>query len=189
MNRLAATVALAVLAFVPGKALADRSMTLTFREVLGVINGGGTVPPECEGVWAVQDSVYDCQGGFISTSTSDDTLCAGGVLVDPGQDGFTCTGSATATTYTMTCSGSLEVLPDCTANLTFVVHGTRTGDSYDSVTTFESIVSGTGKGCEFFPNQCRQTNNHGTRTDSVPSGFCTTPTRHSTWGEMKIHYR
>jgi hypothetical protein len=68
-------------------------------------------------------------------------------------------------------------------------HGTRTGESYYSVTTISTTYSGTGAGCSSFPASCTQINSKGTRTGPAPAAYCATPARAATWGELKSLYR
>jgi len=189
MQRLAAAAFVALLALVPGLALAG-PLTLTPKQLISVINGGGTsIPPEWAGIWSVQDSTYNCQGVLTGTDTSLDTLCTGAVLTDPGESPitFTCTGTSTATTFTQSCTGSGDVA-GCHVDFQLDSHGTRTNDSFYSVSVIHFTYSGPSP-CDLFPGQCTQTNSHGTRTDPEPTAFCSTPTRESTWGQVKIHYR
>jgi len=147
-----------------------------------------TVPPEWDGTWTVADSVYHCDGTFIVISAATDTLCGGKEfsLVNSPLP-LTCTGTADATTLDATCSGSGPSGTDCTVTEAVAIHGTRTGDSYFVVSTFN--ISYSGAGCGGALPQCIQVNSHGTRTSSAPVDFCATPTRPSTWGRIKVIYR
>jgi len=193
LKTLATLVFVSLLGIIPGTAFAERgplTSPLTTRQLLSIITGGGvTVPPEWEGIWTTTDTVYNCPSSFNNTSTVDDTICTGEALNDPGQTQLVCTGNATATTYDITCTGTDDVIPDCTATYNYHVHGTRTGESYFSVAELNVTYSGTAEGCDLLPPQCVQINTHGTRTGPAPPTFCSTPTRSSTWGQVKIHYR
>jgi hypothetical protein len=151
------------------------------------MSGGISVPVEWSGVWAVEDSTYDCPNTFKSTSASLDTLCTGQSF--QGDPTFVCTGSATATTFTQTCDGTFNVFPDCDASFHLEVHGTRTGESYFSVATLTVNYVGTGTGCDLVPPSCTQINTHGTRTAPAPAAYCASPVREATWGELKVLYR
>jgi hypothetical protein len=147
------------------------------------------IPQDWDGIWAVEDSVYLCDGTFQSApGSAPDTICGGSDYQASGPVTLDCNGTADATTISVTCTGSGVFIPDCNANYTVVTHGTRSGDSYFTVTTVD--VTYTGAGCEGFPPQCTQVNSHGTRTGPAPAAGCAaTPTRRSTWGEIKAIYR
>jgi hypothetical protein len=151
-----------------------------------------TVPPEWDGIWTAVDSIYTCAGAFQSTSTAPDTICGGRdyQTSNPGSPiEFDCTGSADATTFDMTCTGSSEIFTDCIGNYTMHTHATRTGDSYRFVTTIDVNYAGTGTGCEFVPPSCTQINSWGTRTGPAPANYCATAVRSSSWGSLKTRYR
>ena len=152
-----------------------------------VINGSITVPPEWAGIWQSTDSTYDCTGAFTGTDTFLDTLCAG--VTFEADTSFSCTGGADANTYTQHCFGSGEVFPDCNYTFDIQTNGTRTGDSFFSVSVFSTTYSGTGKGCDFFPDSCIQTNSHSTRIGPAPAAYCATPVQGTSWGRVKSQYR
>ncbi len=150
------------------------------------------LPPEWAGIWSVSDTTYDCLGVPTGTSTYTDTLCAGQVFVDPDpnpQFTFDCNGTVTATTVDLTCTGSGEVFTDCmlTVDSRFIV--TRTGDSYLAVVVVNSSYSGTGAGCDLFPDNCSQINSRATRIGPAPEAYCATPVEEMTWGRVKSRYR
>ena len=196
MKRLAALmlVAFATVAFATTAAADRRVPTLSIREMMGLIHGGGqvTIPPEWDGIWAYADSSYDCIGNFTDESAGDDTLCAGAVVYQPEDQvptNFTCSGSANATTVDVTCTGSEEVVPDCTFNVSFTLHAIRTGTTFYAVSTTSATYDGTGLGCDFLPDFCDQTNTRATRTGPAPPAYCATPVLPASWGELKIRYR
>jgi len=155
---------------------------------------GGTivVPPEWDGVWDLTDSTYDCNDVPMGVSTDRDTIC-GGQVYDSGGDGgpyaLDCTGTVTATTLDITCTGSGEVFPDCNAVIDMHITGTRTGDNSRTVIIINTTYSGTAKGCDLLPPNCTQLVTIGTRIGPAPSDFCTTPARTTTWGKLKTLYR
>jgi hypothetical protein len=157
------------------------------RNHRGVINGSITVPPEWAGIWQSVDSTYDCNGAFQNTTTFTDTLCAG--VTFESDTTFSCTGSADANSYTQHCTGSGEVFTDCTYTFDLTTHGTRSGDSFFSVSVFSTTYTGTGKGCDFFPDSCTQTNSHSTRLGPAPAAYCATPVESTSWGRVKSLYR
>jgi hypothetical protein len=145
------------------------------------------VPTDWDGIWATEDSLYLCDGTFQSGPTpGTDTLCGGkDYTASAGGIVFDCTGTADATTFDITCTGSYEVFTGCTANYNVATHGTRTGDAFFTVTT----INVTYTGCPL-PSSCTQVNSHGTRTGPTTVADCAvTPTKRSTWGQMKVIYR
>jgi hypothetical protein len=158
----------------------------------GALAAAVPVPPEWDGVWTTQDSLYDCSGASTGTSTSTDTLCTGQSTYEPPADPlltFTCDGTADADEFHVTCSGSAELFPNCQMSIEIRTDGTLTGSSFFSVTTITTSYSGTGEGCDFLPGSCQQINSHGTRTGPAPSEYCATPARPASWGELKARYR
>jgi len=149
------------------------------------------IPPEWDGLWTSTDSTYDCTGGFQQVETGEDTLCSGAVLLDEnsfvGQ--FDCTGSVSATTINITCTGMDTVVTDCFATFSYNIHGTRTGDDTYVVATISIIYDGPALECGFIPDTCLQINSHAHRTGPAPTAYCATPTLPSTWGGVKIRYR
>jgi hypothetical protein len=156
-------------------------------DVLRLLGGGITVPPEWAGIWMTTDTVYTCGGGVLSTSADPDTLCVGQTYQEDPM--FDCSGSVTATTYQMTCTDNGELFPDCNYMSTIESHGTRTGETYFAVVTITTTYTGTGEGCDLLPPQCLQINTHGTRTEPPPAKYCATPAAQATWGEVKALYR
>ena len=154
-----------------------------------IVQGGITVPPEWAGIWQSTDTTYDCNGVFQSTSTTLDTLCAGVTFDVPDDPDISCTGSADANTYTQHCTGTTEVFPDCIATFDIETHGTRTGDTFFSVSVFSTTYAGSGKGCDFFPDMCQQFNSHSTRIAPAPQKYCSTPVLGTSWGKVKSQYR
>ena len=152
-----------------------------------IVQGGITVPPEWAGIWQTTDSTYDCTGALLSSGASFDTLCAG-VTFEQDPD-FSCTGSVDANSYTQHCTGSGEIFPDCNYTFDVQTHGTRTGDTFFSVSVLTTTYSGTGEGCDFLPDMCQQFNSHATRIGPAPTKYCSTPVEGTTWGQIKSQYR
>ena len=152
--------------------------------------GSIVIPAEWAGIWTYVDSTYDCSGPFQSRDTGSDTLCAGKVIDFNEGSPFTvdCTGTTTATTVDVTCTYSGEVFTDCNVSFTIVTQGTRTVDSYVITSTITTVYSGTGAGCDFFPDSCTRTVTRATRTAPEPAEYCATPTLPSTWGRVKSRY-
>ncbi len=186
MRRLVLVVALA--ATLPALATVTPAPAAPAIDLARFAHAAVTVPPEWDGVYTTLDSMYSCAGALQSVSTGSDTLCGG---KDYGSGGMNmqCTGTADATSFTETCTGSEEIFPDCFANYTLVSHGTRTAEGYHIVATIQATYSGTGTGCDLFPPSCSQMDSWGTRTGPAPTDYCLTPTRSSTWGGLKIRYR
>ena len=163
-----------------------------FSQALRLMSGSVTVPPEWDGVWTTQDSVYDCTTGFKQFVSGVDTLCSGQVFTEnaPGSPlAIVCNGTADATTFHATCSGSDTVFTDCLVTFDIQVDGVRTGESYRSVTTTNTSYSGTGTGCDLLPATCTRRVIYGARTGPAPAAYCTTPANRTTWGQIKVLYR
>ncbi len=162
------------------------------RDILRSARAAVVVPQEWDGIWTTVDSVYTCAGAFQSTSAGADTICGGKDYQTsaPGSGiTFVCTGTATATTIDMTCTGSGAIFTDCNADYTIVINGTVSGNNFHIVDTINATYSGTGTGCNLLPPSCTQIDSWGTRTGPAPTAFCATPAIQSTWGAVKTHYR
>lgn len=174
-----------------GVSSAVEAPRLNARDLLRLAGGTEPIPAEWSGIWSTVDSLYDCTGNLQSTSSSLDTLCTG-QIVEPEEDPsfeYDCTGTTTPTTVNMTCTGQFEVVKDCFADYVVTIVGTRTNDTYFMVTTITTTFSGTGEGCDFFPDQCMQFNSHGTKIAPEPAAYCATPVEETTWGQVKSLYR
>lgn len=149
------------------------------------------IPQEWGGIWSSVDSTYDCSGTFDFVESYEDTLCPGEVVVDEQQlpVTFNCTGSATATTVDVECTGTDDSDPDCVITFSYSIHGTRSGDTYFVVATTQISAAGPGLGCEFFPSSCTQLNSRGTRIGPTPVEYCQTPVAPTSWGRLKVQYR
>jgi len=144
-------------------------------------------PTDWDGIWTTQDSIYSCAGAFQSTSVGADTIC-GGLDYTPGIVELVCTGTADATTIDANCTGTVPFITDCDANYTVVTHGTRNAGTSFFVTTVN--ITYTGTACLGLPPTCIQVNSYGTRLGPAPAQYCgATPTRRTTWGEIKALYR
>lgn len=192
MKRLVLLLVLLSVTLLPARAAfasaVPPDLTRTFK-LLGTLDN---VPPEWAGVWTTQDSIYDCTTGFMSSSSGTDTLCAGQVLTQSVPNSpivFTCTGTSDATTYHLECNGSVEFIPDCMTVMQIVTDGTRTSESYRTVSTITTTYSGTATGCDLIPGSCLRIVSYGTRTGPAPAAYCTTPARRTTWGQLKVSYR
>jgi hypothetical protein len=179
---------LPIMMFATGIAAAD-SGTHSIELLAKIARAQASVPVEWDGIWTTQDTVYTCPSTFQSTSVGSDTLCGGSEynVTGPGGIVFTCTGTADATTIDVTCTGSGELFPGCNGDFTVTTKGTRTNDTYFIVSTVN--VAYTGALCIGLPS-CDQINTHGTRTGPTMTGDCAvTPTKQSTWGQLKVIYR
>src|SRR5262249_55399413 len=107
------------------------------QNVAKIVRAQTNVPPEWDGIWTTQDTVYTCPSTFYSTGAGSDTLCGGAdySVSAPGGIVLSCTGTADATTIDATCTGSGEVFAGCHADLTVTTKGTRTNDTYFIVST------------------------------------------------------
>ncbi len=155
------------------------------------IHGNIVVPPEWAGVWSYTDTTYSCAGDVLDIDGGLDTLCAGTVIDPAPEEGIEvdCTGGTTPTTINMTCTYNAEIFPDCNIALTVTIVGTRTGETFHSQNTVVQDYSGTGKGCDFFPDDCRRTSTRATRVGPAPEAYCATPVEATTWGQVKSRYR
>lgn len=194
MNRLATKVFLlaCLAALLPGAAAAGKAPA-GIRQLFGIAAAADNVviPQEWGGIWTSVDSTYGCLGDLQFVDGAVDTLCPGVVIFDPGVFPVTydCTGSADATTVSLTCSGSAELFEGCTANYSYSMQGTRSGDSYVIVTNILTTYTGTAEGCNLVPDECMQVNSRGTRTGPVPVEYCETPALPASWGQLKVRYR
>jgi hypothetical protein len=152
---------------------------------------GIVIPAEWSGIWSSIDSTYDCEGVLQGVGASLDTLCAGTELTFDEAEGFAldCTGSADANGVDMTCTYSEEIVTDCTLTVTFILEGTRTGDSYVVTNTVSFDYAGTAIECGFIPDSCTRTVLRATRIAPEPAAYCATPVEASTWGRVKSQYR
>ena len=177
-----------VLLPMPVASAAAHPATLGFENLARAAMASVIVPPEWDGVWTVVDSVYHCEGGFITTGAGTDSICEGkDFSLVRGSIALTCAGTADATTLDETCTGSGPDGTDCIVSETVAIHGTHTDDSYFLVFTFNFTWTGTG--CGGAIPQCIQENRYGTRTGGAPADFCATPTKPSSWGRIKARYR
>jgi hypothetical protein len=175
--------------FGPSNASADPPSPVT---VARLARAEIIVPTEWDGIWTSTDSVYTCAGVPQSTSAHTDTVCGGKDFSPTSQSSpitFNCTGSANATSFDVTCTATSDVFTDCTANYNFVMHGTLSGSTSYIVSTINVTYSGTGAGCSLLPPSCTQSNSRGTRVAPAPPAYCTTATRQSSWGQVKLIYR
>jgi len=150
------------------------------------------IPPAWDGVWSLEDSIYDCDDNFIATESILDTLC-GGKDVNSAPPGnpleFSCTGTATATEIHVTCTGGFVIAGDCQYNVVSQVDGTISGTSYHLQIRSNVTYTGTDPPCGFLQNKCTRTSSYGTRIGPSPSLYCATPVFPSTWGSVKARYR
>jgi len=147
------------------------------------------IPTEWGGIWDVTSTTYDCEtNAVIGTDAYADTLCAGTVFDfdDPGFE-ITCTGTADGNTITSHCTGSLELGEACTMNFDLQSTTTRTGDTYESVSTINTTYDGAE--CGFLPDSCNRVETTGTRIAPEPVPCANTPVETVNWGTVKSLYR
>lgn len=152
---------------------------------------GPVIPPEWAGIWTYTDSVFSCTGILDFVETGNDTLCAGAILGDSGEGPVSdviCDGSADATTVSLNCSGSTEVLPDCMADFSSTTTGTRTGETYKAVAQYQLSFSGGALGCSSFPGFCETVRTSATRIAPQPAE-CSTAVNQADWGLVKQLYK
>lgn len=187
MKRLALTLLLPASMLLIGSA---QAAAVPVQSVAKLARASVLVPVEWDGFWTTVDSVYTCEGVLLFTPpASADTICGGKDFSPTAPGGITLvctTGTVDANTIDLTCTGSGTIEPDCDASYTIVTHQTRTGDTFFSVSTIN--VTYTGTACPG-PSDCLQVNVHGTRTGPAPTDYCATPTKRSTWGQIKVLHR
>ena len=188
MSRFAIALLLSA-ALLPSISAQAAPVASDFRDGLKLASQSVIVPPEWDGIWTQEDSLYDCTTGFKSFFSGTDTLCAGQVYTQGGALNVVCNGTADATSFHATCSGSETVFTDCTVMIDIQIDGTRTGNSYRSVTVTNASYSGTGTGCDLLPPSCTRSVTYGTRTSAAPPAYCATPAIPTTWGQLKVKYR
>jgi hypothetical protein len=191
MNRFALLLLLSAL-LLPAASAHAAPATYDFHDVFKILSGSVVIPPEWDGVWTTQDSLYDCTTGFKQFVSGSDTLCSGQVYTqDSGGNPFNlvCTGTADATSFHATCTGSGDIITDCLLTMEMQIDGTLTANSYRSVTVTNMSYSGTGTGCDLLPASCTRSVIYGTRTGPAPPLYCATPAKRTTWGQLKMSYR
>ena len=144
-------------------------------------------PDEYIGIWDVTTVVRDCETQIILfQSTERDTVCAGESF-DPefGETPLTCTGEITPTTVNLECTGSYEVEPGCTANITLTMTGTLNGDTWTTTTTIASNY--VGEAC-VDPSTCISATSTSTRVSPDPGDCPPSPVEPATWGQLKHRY-
>jgi hypothetical protein len=143
-------------------------------------------PASWAGIWDMTTTDRNCGSTtVIDMFTEADTLCAG-TAFDPGDETeFTCAGSIGDTSIDVSCSGSFEA-DGCTVTFSFIVTGTRSGDSYTGTETFSITYEGA---CGPVPDQCTESEVSGVRTGPPPPACASTPVTSSEWGRIKRIYR
>jgi hypothetical protein len=189
MKRFTVTLVLMAAAVLFGSAQASTDAERV-AQIMKMARASVVLPAAWDGEWSRTDTVYTCAGVFQSTSTSTDTIC-GGKDFSPNSGGspltLNCSGTSDATSYNIHCVGSADS-PPCTLNLTVDGHGTLTGGLRYTVTTVNTAYTGTDPLCSLLPPQCIQVNSHATYIGPAPPVYCSTPSRHTTWGEVKTIY-
>jgi hypothetical protein len=165
---------------------------VTLQSVLRSARAATVIPVQWDGVDTTLDSTYTCAGVFQNTSTGADTICGGKdfTLASFGDSTltFVCSGNSNATSYDISCTASAPAFSGCTVTYTFSAHSTLSGGVYHTVSVVDISYSGGGV-CSLIPSSCTQTDTWGTRTGPAPLAYCSTPTRHPTWGQLKSIYR
>ncbi len=147
------------------------------------------IPDEWLGIWELDVEIYDCETNELQfTSTNLDTICPGSVFEDPDPDSVNieCTSSANGDSYTSHCEGSEEATPGCTVNFTYDATGTRTGDSYSSISTMTITYTGD---CPLIPDSCQRVEITGTRIAGTPNPCNGAPVEGYSWSSVKSLYR
>lgn len=185
----AVTTLIALAAWSGAAGAAPRAVTAV--DVFRSLGGTVTIPPEWDGIWSTVDSTYDCAGPLQGVAAGEDTLCSGQIVFgDPGGGlELTCTGFANATVIDASCSGTMELFPDCQVTYSVELDAVRTGDDFVATIVTRWTYDGTGEGCDFLPDECTRVVSRGHRTAPAPLEYCQTPARGETWGRLKLRYR
>ena len=179
---------LALAALIVAKPSLAATGGLDAAQILRIARSAVIVPAQWDGIYSVVDTMYDCTGAEQFAEASTDTICGGKDYEFESVSGITCSGTADASSFDATCSGSTDVFTGCTANYAFVVHSTLASGTFHTVGTMNITYTGSAPGCSAFPATCTQTDSWGTRTGPAPVPYCATATVPGTWGQLKIRY-
>ncbi len=152
-------------------------------------NGVPTIPPAWQGIWNSTDVDKDCETlATISTSTSSDTLCANASIIsgEVGLGQFDCDGTATDTSFDVTCTAVFPVSDSCSATVTIRQTGTRDGDSFTSLTV--ANILHTGLNCAGEINTCQRIETTSVRVSNA-NVECAVPVEAVSWGGIKSRHR
>ena len=166
--------------------LARAGVAPDFKPVIKSLRAMVPVPSGWDGIWDHTDSIYICGFGPLSASRDTDTTCVGQTFEPPVQGTFNCTGSSTATTFHVDCTGTFPFDVGCDINATGTYDGTRTGSTYYAIGQINGVDS--PPGCAGGPI-CLTFHVHATRLGDAPAAYCATPTLPKTWGSVKATYR
>jgi hypothetical protein len=176
-----------------GNAEAEEVPRLSLHDVLRMLADDPIVPQEWAGIWSIVDSTFTCDGQLQDFDTGTDTLCTGDPVIPTEGEGpvtnVSCSGTVTATSATITCTGSTEVFTDCLAVLTSETQAFRNGDTYTATVETRITYAGIGLGCSAFPSFCQETRTHGTRVAGEPPDCSATAVEEASWGLVKRLYR
>lgn len=193
MKRLAVVLLFAAvtLSIASSEAGASTPPRFSLMDMLRATHGSITVPTEWDGIWELQDSTFDCPDTFTEAFADTDTICGGQTFGQPpdGAPVPSCVGTADANSYHVTCTSSTNLGPNCLLTVVTQLDGTRTGETYHSVSTTTTTFVGTDPPCGFLQNSCTKIVEDGTRLSPAPQAYCETPVRPSTWGKIKVIYR
>lgn len=149
--------------------------------------GAFTIPASWAGIWSAVDTARSCDGRSVEVGfTSLDTLCSGGAF-GPDTIQNQCSGTFTDLGFDITCTGHVAISETCASDYTEHLQGSRDGDVATTVSTVTTTYTPTL--CSDLPDDCSLTTGTLTRTAPAPSDCATTPTRASTWGQLKQRYR
>ena len=147
------------------------------------------IPPSFQGIWTYTEIYRDCTTQqILDTFTGTDTVCAEDNTAPPDTTGlgnFSCSGSSTATTYDVSCTGSQEIVPGCTQNFGITIASSVSGNTVTSITTINVTYAGCGVP---FPPSCTRYEYTGTRIGTATEE-CATPVQPTTWSGIKANYR
>ena len=147
-----------------------------------------TIPAAWAGIWEFTTDDEVCDGAFIDTYVDTTAICPGEEF-GADEEGFdlNCSGTITDTAIDVTCSASVELIPDCTMTITLTTQATRTGGTIQG--TERTSFTYTGTACGPLVDECTDGTFTGVRIDPDPGACGSTPTLPTTWGAIKAIYQ
>jgi hypothetical protein len=168
----------------------QRTLIVAFALTAAAAAHADTVPPEWGGIWSIHIEGRDCTTNVLAFSTTVvDTLCPNAEFPVPAggsEFSLTCTTNATATTFSTHCTGTIDVIPECTATYVSDLSGTLGGDTYTASGTITTTYTGA---CFGVSDTCQNVSTTATRIAPTPTSCQQSPVQEQSWGELKSHYR
>jgi hypothetical protein len=154
--------------------------TLTDDEII--------LPGEWAGIWESTENTYDCVAdSLIETWVGHDTLCTGDLILDPEEMPIECTMEFDGSTLSYDCTGTVEIIGECSAEYHLFGTWTVDGETLTSEFTFSIEYSA---GCDpGFPDICNRTEVTATKIGPEPPECEDTWVSMTRWGAIKALYR